>query len=204
MYKVFVNNKSIVLTDRRIPDVVGDNRIYLTYDDFEELSYTLQLLENSNHLNGLIFSFHDLELLWADFRAHFKEIEAGGGLVRNENDEYLLIYRRGKWDLPKGKLDEGETAAEGALREVEEECGAKDLKLGAELLPTYHTYEQDGMRILKKTYWFEMTSNQEKFTPEADEGIEKAEWMNLNEQVVKNLDTYPNIRQILAKVIYPL
>lgn len=201
MYKVFVNHKSIVLTDRRIPDAVGDNQIYLTYDDFEELSYTLQLLETSHHLRGLIFCFHDLEMLWADFRAHFKEIEAAGGLVRNENNEYLLIYRRGKWDLPKGKLDAGETPDLAALREVEEECGISDLKSGAELPPTYHTYEQDGMRILKKTYWFEMTSNQEELTPEKEEDIEKVEWVNLNTQVVEELDTYPNIRLILKKVI---
>ncbi|MFT6996311.1 MAG: 8-oxo-dGTP pyrophosphatase MutT (NUDIX family) [Cryomorphaceae bacterium] len=204
MYKVFINNKSIVLTDRTIPDVIGDNQLYLTYGDFEELSYTISLLENSPHLLGAIFYFHDLELLWADFRAHFKEIDAGGGLVRNENNEYLLIYRKGKWDLPKGKIEEDETPEQGALREVEEECGVNDLKLGVELTPTYHTYEQDGIRILKRTYWYDMTSAQKEFVPQAEEDIEKAEWMDLSREVVEAIDTYPNIRLILRTAIDPL
>jgi 8-oxo-dGTP pyrophosphatase MutT (NUDIX family) len=201
MYKVFINNKSIVLTDRRIPDAIGDNRIYLTYDDFEELSYTINLLENSPRLQGVIFYYHDLEMLWADFRAHFKEIDAAGGLVHNENNEYLLIYRKGKWDLPKGKIDEGEAPEQAALREVEEECGVSDLKIGSELAPTYHTYELNGVRILKKTYWYEMTSAQQEFTPQAEEDIEKAEWQDLSKEGVEGLDTYPNIRLILRRVI---
>ncbi|MGB6035724.1 MAG: NUDIX domain-containing protein [Cryomorphaceae bacterium] len=201
MYKVFINNKSIVLTDRRIPDAIGDNQVYLTYDDFEELSYTINLLENSLHLQGVIFYCSDLELLWADFRAHFKEIDAAGGLVHNENNEHLLIYRKGKWDLPKGKLDDGETPEQAALREVKEECGVNDLKIGAELPSTYHTYEQNGVRILKRTYWFDMNSAQKRFTPQAEEDIEKAEWMELSKDVVNALDTYPNIRLILMGAI---
>jgi 8-oxo-dGTP pyrophosphatase MutT (NUDIX family) len=181
--------------------MIGDNQVYLTYDDFEELSYTISLLENSTHLKGVIFYCQDLELLWADFRAHFKEIDAAGGLVHNENNEYLLIYRKGKWDLPKGKLDDGETPEKAALREVEEECGVADLKIGAELASTYHTYEQDGVRILKRTYWFDMISAQEHFTPQAEEDIEKAEWMELSKGVVNALDTYPNIRLILTSAI---
>ena len=109
MYKVFINEKSIVLTDRRIPEALGNNTVYLTYEDFEELNYLLNLLETSDLLQGVIFYHDDLEMLWADFRAHYNEIDAAGGLVRNDNDEILLIHRRGKWDLPKGKLDEGET-----------------------------------------------------------------------------------------------
>jgi len=201
MYKVFINNKSFVLTDRRIPDVIGDNQVYLTYDDFEELAFTINFLENSPHLRGVIFFHHDLEKLWADFRAHFREIDAAGGLVRNENNDYLLIYRKGKWDLPKGKLDKGETPQQGALREVEEECGAHDLKIGEELSPSYHTYEQNGVRILKTTYWFEMISAQEKFTPETEEDIEKVEWVDLSRKEIEDLDTYPNIRLILRSAI---
>jgi len=201
MYKVFINNKSIVLTDRRIPDAIGDHQIYLTYDDFEELAYTIGLLENSPHLQRVIFFHVDLELLWADFRAHFKEIDAAGGLVRNENNEYLLIHRKGKWDLPKGKLDDDETPEQGALREVEEECGAGDLKIGAELASTYHIYEQGGVRILKRTYWFDMISAQRHFTPQAEEDIEKAEWVELSKDILNALDTYPNIRLILKGAI---
>jgi 8-oxo-dGTP pyrophosphatase MutT (NUDIX family) len=201
MYKVFIKKKSIVLTDRKIPDMVGENQIYLTYSDFEELHYCINLLENSPSLLSVIFQSDDLELLWADFRAHYKEIDAGGGLVRNEDNQYLLIFRRGKWDLPKGKIDPSESPLEASLREVEEECGVNDLVAGDELMKTYHTYEEDGVRILKRTYWFEMTSNQETLVPELEEGIQKAEWMHLSRERIADIDTYPNIRLILQSTI---
>jgi 8-oxo-dGTP pyrophosphatase MutT (NUDIX family) len=197
MYKVFINQKSIVLTDRRIPDAVSQDEAYLVYDDFEELHYVISLLENTSQLQGAIFYSDDLEMLWADFRSHFREIDAGGGLVRNDDNEHLLIYRRGKWDLPKGKIDGEESVEEGALREVEEECGISDLKLEKPLMLTYHTYDQDGIRILKTTHWFDMTSRQENLIPQAEEDIEKAEWVRLSNSMIENLDTYPTIKLVL-------
>ncbi len=198
MYKVFINEKSIVLTDRRIPEALGNNTVYLTYEDFEELNYLLNLLETSDLLQGVIFYHDDLEMLWADFRAHYNEIDAAGGLVRNDNDEILLIHRRGKWDLPKGKLDEGETPEEAALREVEEECSVSDLRLGHELLTTYHTYEEKGVRYLKRTFWYEMRSSQKDLIPQAEESIDKAEWRRINMEALDSLDTYSNIKLLLV------
>lgn len=201
MYKVFINEKFIILTDRAIPDELENNSIYITYSDFEELHYVISLLENSPKLRGVIFYHSDLEMLWADFRAHYKEIDAGGGVVRNKSDEVLLIHRLGKWDLPKGKLDPGETPKDGALREVEEECSVFDLKISSELPITYHAYELKGIRHLKRTFWYEMRSDEVNFVPQVEEGIEKVEWRALTQDEITRLDTYPSIRFLLDRAI---
>ena len=49
----------------------------------------------------------------------FNIIKAGGGVVNNNKNQILFIYRLKRWDLPKGKLDKGETIRECAEREVE-------------------------------------------------------------------------------------
>jgi len=204
MYKVFINNKLVVLTNQRILEALSTNQIYLVYNDFEEIHYVINMLESSEQMDGAVFFHEDLELLWADFRTHYTEIDAGGGLVRNRSGEILMIFRMGKWDLPKGKIEKGESILEGSLREVEEECGVADLEAGDQLITTYHTYEQDESRILKRTTWYEMQSNQTELVPQHEEGIEKVQWMQLTEDVIENLNTYPNIRLVLKSIIAPL
>jgi ADP-ribose pyrophosphatase YjhB (NUDIX family) len=201
MYKVFINDKFIQLTDEVIPDQIDDNMIYLTYGDFEELHYVITLLENAPLLQGVIFHHPDLELLWADFRAHYREIDAGGGLVRNGDNQILFIRRLGKWDLPKGKLDADERPEAGALREVEEECSVHDLRVTGDLPVTYHAYEEKGVRHLKRTFWYEMRSDQVDFIPQTEEGIDRVEWKELDAESLTALDTYPSIRLLLKAVI---
>ena len=105
----------------------------------------------------------DYEKLVADFQSNYKILEAAGGLVYNAEGKILLIFRRDFWDLPKGKIDPGESKAAAAVREVEEETGLKDITLGDLITETYHTYRtKKGNRILKRTYWFRMDApNQE-------------------------------------------
>jgi len=75
-------------------------------------------------------------------------------LVKNQKSEYLLIKRLGIWDLPKGKIDKGETTSEAAVREVREETGLKNIEIIGQLPDTFHIYNQKGKWLLKKTYWF--------------------------------------------------
>src|SRR5690606_18952855 len=95
----------------------------------------------------------------------------------NSRKELLLIHRNGLWDLPKGKLEESEHASDGALREVEEECGITDLQLIDKITTSYHIYPMKGFNYLKRTFWYSMLSNQEDFTPQGDEGIDNVEWV---------------------------
>jgi len=132
-----------------------------------------------------------------------KKIVAAGGLVINEGGKLLMIFRRGKWDLPKGKLDEDEKIEDCALREVKEETGLKKIRLKKFLGLTYHEYfdshtQQD---VIKETHWFEMLAkNNQKLLPQYEEDIEKIEWVDRKNLKEKLSNTYPNIVEIIGKM----
>jgi len=107
-------------------------------------------------------------------------VDAGGGFVVRPGrfePEILLIYRRGKWDLPKGKRNDGESVQQCAVREVREELGISRLHVIAPLGQTVHGYREKGLFRVKSTYWFLMKTPEVRFTPEAGEDIERAEWV---------------------------
>jgi 8-oxo-dGTP pyrophosphatase MutT (NUDIX family) len=136
---------------------------------------------------------------------HFHLVEAAGGLVVNPNEELLFIQRRGKWDLPKGKIEPGEKRDYSAIREVEEETGVHHLELIKLLCTTYHAYAypsiaQPEEMVLKPTYWYLMkTPEITKGKPQIEEDITSVKWMNINQldDVIKN--TYPSIQDVLEK-----
>ncbi len=130
-------------------------------------------------------------------------IRAGGGLVENENGEVLFIFRRGKWDLPKGKLDKGETLEECALREVTEETGIDHLKSIRFLLITNHEYEERGVPILKESHWWLMKSKaNQPLVPQTEEGITEIKWVRPSEFKIVLDNTYPLILDVLRAAGY--
>jgi len=142
-----------------------------------------------------------------DAKAFFKTviksvtlIEAAGGFVKNENDDYLFIYRNDKWDLPKGKIEKDEKVKQAAVREVEEECGIKVSKLKNKICKTYHVYVYKGEVVLKKTHWFDMECvGQLKLKPQKEEGITDVRWFQKKhiEPIIAN--TFPSIMDVLVK-----
>src|SRR5215218_6550882 len=107
-----------------------------------------------------------------------KKIIAAGGIVENENGEILFQFRRGVWDLPKGKLDDGESLEECAVREVEEETGLKKVELEEFLLATYHTYHENGKQVLKESHWYKMRADgRQELTPQTSEDISEVKWV---------------------------
>lgn len=136
--------------------------------------------------------------LMAQVQQKTEVIRAGGGLVYNDRQQVLLIFRRGKWDLPKGKLDEGETMEACALREVREETGLDGLEMGKRLLVSYHTYYQEGRLILKESHWYLMKCLQEQvLTPQLDEDIEKCEWVAASRLAPYMENSHPSIIDVL-------
>lgn len=135
-------------------------------------------------------------------KKRIKIIKASGGLVKNGNGDYLFIHRLGKWDLPKGKVDPGESMRKAAVREVEEECGIKVDYLGQKITTTYHVYLMKGELVLKKTNWYEMGINKApKLKPQLEEDITKALWMEKGKFSTVKKNTYPLIADILDTVL---
>ena len=139
----------------------------------------------------------DSKANWKRFKSFYKNIEAAGGLVQNGDGNFLFIYRLGNWDLPKGKLEKGESVKEGAVREVEEECGISGVQITCHIIDTYHTYPLKGKRILKRTYWYAMNySGEEALIPQGEEGITEAVWLNSDKASEALKDSYASIARV--------
>lgn len=129
-------------------------------------------------------------------------IIAAGGLVQNPEGQFLFIFRRGKWDLPKGKVDKEEKIEDAAMREVEEECGIKGLEIIRPISKTYHNYYAGGKKILKETHWFLMKTNWNgELIPQTDEDITKAIWVEKKEIVTLMENTYDTIKKVVGEFI---
>lgn len=194
MYKVFVNEKKLLLSKQS--ENLEKN---VRYENFTTFEIALDLLENTSVKELNVFG-DDIDTIWKDFQGLFRIIEAAGGLVNNSKGEMLFIKRLGKWDLPKGKMEKGESREESAVREIEEETGLKDVELLKFINTTYHIYvERNGDKILKCTHWFEMNFNGEDTSkPQIEEGITEVAWKNASQienEVFPN--TFKNIQLIV-------
>ncbi|MDC8103084.1 NUDIX hydrolase [Chryseobacterium sp. PTM-20240506] len=196
MYKVFVNEKKLLLSKQS--ENLEKN---VRYENFTTFEIALDLLENTSVKELNVFG-DDIDTIWKEFQSLFRIIEAAGGLVNNSKGEMLFIKRLGKWDLPKGKMEKGESREESAVREIEEETGLKDVELVKFINTTYHIYvERNGEKILKCTHWFEMNFNGEDTSkPQIEEGITEVAWKN-NTQIENEVfpNTFKNIRLIVTE-----
>ncbi len=188
MYKVFVSELPVYLGGGEKDDEIDDSVKIIERDGAKNL--VEQITEAQNDSAG-IWIPGNAEGLFQELRKSFEWVEAAGGLVKDEKGRVLMIYRRGHWDLPKGKMEKGESVEETAIREVEEECSISDLKITKNLDPTYHTYhdKDTGTPMLKKSWLFEMRSHSDqKLFPQVEEEITEVCWM-----------TVPEIRPITDK-----
>lgn len=199
--KIYYQNKPLVLTNDALwyihqnPVAAG---YFVTRGAFPR-NFRLAF----DHLDGLrsmgaIIQDISIDALLEGIHKIYKPIDAAGGVVQNEKGEILLIYRRGHWDLPKGKLDEGEELSNCALREVMEETGLRNLALGERICETFHIYSQMGDHLLKRTTWYHMqASSKEILMPQAEENIELAQWMPKAELGSAIFKSFKAIREVL-------
>jgi 8-oxo-dGTP pyrophosphatase MutT (NUDIX family) len=199
--KIYFNDKPLFLCDEMNDEISGyakhDDTVFI--DEFSNASVNSMIHEmNLEKVHAGIFLHNNLGQLKKAFWKKFLLVQAGGGLVQNENDEILFIFRRNKWDLPKGKLDEGETIEKCALREVEEETGLTNITLKKLLIITNHTYNENGKHILKESHWYKMkATSTQSLIPQEEEQITELKWVTKHETktIIKN--TYPSIVDVL-------
>lgn len=199
MYKIFINDKPLIFTSSSIDDGIYASLPEHSYSSINLMTIVREVEEVHN--KGAVILCENIELAWNEFNQHFKSIAAAGGLVYNTEGQLLLIKRLGKWDLPKGKIDAGETIEEAAIREVEEECGINQLQIIRKITTSYHSYKLHGHRFIKVTHWFEMKSLfNGKLIPQAEESITEAVWTSVEDIKPMELDTYTSIRDILLEI----
>jgi 8-oxo-dGTP pyrophosphatase MutT (NUDIX family) len=199
MYKVFFNDRTIYLDDT-LPEMSEVSRDYVcAFENITDLKPQVRQFLAPGR-SGDLYIFHDdKDALLKTFSQCFKVIEASGGLVGNDQGELLLIFRRGKWDLPKGKAEKGETSEETAIREVEEEVGLKGIKIKRFLRSTYHIYMLEDQSILKKTEWYEMEYHgEDQPSPHTAEDITEVRWVKPGELDEIFANTYPSVKQVLS------
>lgn len=200
--KIYFGDKPFIITNQLNPeeqDLSGKHGTIMLnhYNEASLLQATYQL--ESTPANAVVVLTDKAEAAFQLFQSFFVNVQTGGGLIENEKGEYLFIFRRKKWDLPKGKLDEGETIEECALREVEEETGLKEVSLQKFMLHTWHCYPERGQRILKQGSWYYMTcSSAQKLVPQIEEDIEEIIWLPKAEWPLVLQNTFQSIKDVLA------
>ncbi len=164
----------------------------------------VEALESLPLIDSLQLLYYDLDTLKKFFENHFEYVEAAGAIVAIKNQDYFLaIYRRGFWDLPKGKMEKGEDPEECALREVMEETGVKISNNNAiPLTTTKHLFRQQGRWHIKKTHWFVFEVDSALPTkPESREGIKEARWLSLTEWKHRRKRSYLSVCHVVSQFI---
>lgn len=199
MYKVFADNISIRFQKDRIFSSNISEIFFpqLTIDNYNSFLNELNrinvkeevFIKSPDPLSTLKYFFEKLN--W---------IEASGGIVQNtKNQKLLMIFRNGLWDIPKGKIEKNETPKVAAKREIEEECGIKNLRIKTKLSPTFHIYFGYGKHFIKKTHWFILETNEFKTSPQLEEGITETKWFNKNDLSLVQKNTFASINEVIEE-----
>jgi 8-oxo-dGTP pyrophosphatase MutT (NUDIX family) len=198
IYKIYINESVLILTDSVPSDIEQYHEIDPKGFKFPKFS---QKVASQDKADVFLIRSDKTKKLFKKIKKSMEMIEAAGGLVSNEENKYLFIYRKGKWDLPKGKLDKGESFRKAAVREVEEECGITISSSGDKICKTYHIYEIDGQPVMKKTVWYWMRAdNQAELRPQLEEGITDAKWLAPGDFMLVKANTYPLITDVIRVV----
>ncbi len=198
IYKIFYEKTSIHI----IPESEFQRYKNSGFYEFKDVKHHIdKLLGNNLAQDGkqYFFTAKNTDDVFESLKQYFIFIEAAGGLVRNEYNEILTIFRRGKNDLPKGKCEENESVEQTALREVREECGVDDLKIESFLLSTYHIYPYKGSYALKKTWWYNMSAPKQELHPQTEEDITKVQWLPVHKIGEFTSNTFPTLLNVLQE-----
>ena len=185
-YKIFIKGGAVE---------IAENPAFSDLDEGLTKDIIKTLIEG--HEGNLKYEVTKAEALMQSILKSLRLVVAAGGFVTNENGELLMIHRRGFWDLPKGKAEQGESIEETAVREVEEECAVGGLSIESEAFNTYHVYQEKGEWILKQSVWFAMNTHLQDLSPQTEEDIEMAVWVKrpIPQEIMDG--AYPSIIEVL-------
>ena len=200
--KIYYGSKLIRLTNF-FPLIEPADTMVLYFDQENKLGHRfIEFAEHKSYSTLFLWSGARYKELKTVFFSFFKIIDAAGGVVKNEKNEILVIFRNGKWDLPKGKIEKGkENYSQAALREVKEETGLKKVAISGKLMTTYHLYFRKERMMLKPTYWFDMLADSSAtFKPDEKENITEVAWVKKEDMGKIISNTYESLKDLFIHV----
>jgi len=202
MYRIHFESRNITVCSS-ISDAEDDAcALVLSVGEKAQLEDIPLMFEKSPLMPSLYIPTSDRERVCSELCSKYRVVEAAGGVVRDSSGRILMIFRGGKWDLPKGKLEPGESRQECALREVAEETGIHQLTIGNLICVTHHTYTRGGERLLKHTWWYDMKYEgilSPSPVPQTEEDISAAEWVAVQDIPAKLSSSYTSIREVFRQ-----
>jgi 8-oxo-dGTP pyrophosphatase MutT (NUDIX family) len=201
MYSIYFENRSLAVCSGSEQSINDPNAVLYIPGSFPQIASLPEMFDQTPGIKKLYIRSDNEESTLEQLFSNLIHIDAGGGLVTNSKGQFLIIFRHGRWDLPKGKQEPGEDIRVSAVREVEEECGLNHVSVSKHLCDTYHTYHRNDLFWIKRTQWFKMeyTGNGTSTIPQAEEGIERAIWVERSELSKYMKNTYPSIIEVFEK-----
>ncbi len=203
MYKVFINRCELFVGTMQEMEATGVHPAYtIACTGPDHVLEAIRRCRSGARPDAVHLAGEQSQQLLKTFHSVFEQIDAAGGRVQDARGRLLMIHRNGKWDMPKGKLESGESPEQAAIREVCEETGVCDLRIRSGPVVTWHAYPHAGKglygEVLKKTCWYGMTClSFSGFQVQAEEGIDEAGWFTSEEQQLLLKNTYPLIRELV-------
>ncbi len=200
MHKIYFEKRCLLICPPEEQVLTNPNAVLVNINEGSQVHDLINMFEVSDSLGLVYIPSEDTERTYRLICDEFKEVNAGGGLVRNRRGDYLLIKRNGLWDLPKGHQEDGEDIQVTALREVEEETGIPQLELGQLICVTDHCYRRNDIWHLKHTWWYEMLyCEPTDLTPQKEEDISKAAWVAKSSLPAFLTNTFPSIQEVFKE-----
>lgn len=207
MYKVFFNDSTVLISPEIKKSFKNNIPDDFNFDGYDVVNKIINNISSGSKTGEYYFCYPEIDQLWNYFRKRFVEIPAAGGLVQNADGKLLFIKRLGVWDLPKGKIEKGESDRSAAVREVEEECGLSGVQIEKQLDSTYHIYHSPYLPasanlVLKETKWFLMKyTGNEQPVPQIEENIEEVRWFDRSDIKEVYENTYPSLLDLISQSI---
>jgi diadenosine hexaphosphate hydrolase (ATP-forming) len=129
-----------------------------------------------------------------------REPTSGGIVFRMTHDqkdiEILLIQdSKGRWTIPKGHIEPGETAKMTARREIEEETGLKKFDILAWLGKIHFKYRRAEKLVLMTTQIYLVQSLDDRETPTAEKWMKGIKWFSFADAL--NVIEYDDIEKLM-------